>query len=108
MFNVLAKDNQQVIREILESSDVPSADIIARSYDEQILQKVRGLYQSCVDEDTLDDIDSEPLINFIEVLKKLFRGESTEISTVGRDKYEGLTAAVAFLHSRGMYIHLHL
>lgn len=101
-FTVLSQENKQVIREILESTDIPTTDV-ARSYDEQTLHKLRGMYASCMDEDTLNDLAEEPLWDFVKTVRDLFRGKSTEISSKKKDgdKYNGLTAAIAFLHSRG-------
>lgn len=105
-FRVLGQENQQIIRDILESDVIPSFASATRSYDEQILKKLRGLYSSCMDENKLDQLGEEPLFKFVQTLRDLFRGKSTEIS-VAEDKDEdekkrkGLTAALAFLHSRG-------
>jgi endothelin-converting enzyme len=56
-----------------------------------------------MDESTLDQLGEGPLKDFVAQVKKLYRGESTEIANSdGDDKErEGLTAALAFLHSRG-------
>jgi len=77
------------------------------SADQQLLVKLRNLYYSCMDEDTLDQLGEGPLKDFIAHVRQLYRGESTVIAhTDGDDddpdtKRAGLTAALAFLHSRG-------
>jgi endothelin-converting enzyme len=92
-------------------------------YDAQILKKIRGLYDSCLNEDLLDARGTEPLLHVIRTVRKLFNGESTNIegsesvqTRADEDDKEkqrkGFTAALAYLHSRGMtclstaFIHL--
>jgi len=105
-FNVLAQENQQVIQQILESDFIPAPSSLAYPYDKQILKKLRSLYASCMDEKRLDLLGEEPLLHFVQTTRDLFRGESTEIEVAGDDgdkkKRKGLTAAIAFLHSRGI------
>lgn len=101
-FEALAQQNQQVIRRILESSDkiaLESKD----PYDEEVLKKIRDMYSSCLNESLLDGIGGAPLEHFVKTIRKLFRGEGTEIGRRGKKrKSKGLTAALAFLHSQGM------
>ncbi|TFK42726.1 hypothetical protein BDQ12DRAFT_676709 [Crucibulum laeve] len=102
-FEVLAQQNKQVIQKILESES--SVASFSTSYDKEILQKLRDFYSSCLDEDNLDDIGDVPLQEFVGKLKRLFRGEEADlVKRYGRDGGEvnGLTAALAFLHSRGI------
>jgi len=79
----------------------------AVDYDVQLLTKLRDFYSSCLDENNLDEIGSAPLIRFVNTVRKLYSGNSTKISSQlkldGAEK-DGLTAAVAFLHSRGARI----
>ncbi len=58
-----------------------------------------------MNEEKLDAIGAEPLVHFVQTLRKLFRGNTTEITdTEGQDikDKKGLTAALSFLHSRGV------
>lgn len=74
------------------------------SYDEQLLKKLRDLYSSCMDEDKLDEVGSEPLLHVTRAIKRLFRGETTVIDALKDDETEfrdRLTATVAYIHSRG-------
>jgi endothelin-converting enzyme len=101
-FDLLSQANQQVIRKILESdAPVPSA---APSYDDEILRKLRTHYSSCMNETALDEIGEEPLLHLVRTVRKLYRGETTDINMMedkeGKNQ-NGLTAAIAFLHSRG-------
>ncbi|KAK7049256.1 hypothetical protein VNI00_005857 [Paramarasmius palmivorus] len=96
-FEKLAQDNGVVIREILESSDNGTSP-----YDKQVLLKLRGLYQSCLNENQLDEIGQEPLLDFLHTLKDLYRGKGTPLSSNEEKNETGLTAALAFLHSRGI------
>ncbi|KAF9049323.1 zincin [Hymenopellis radicata] len=104
-FETLAIQNRQLLQQILEA---PSPSLTASSSpDDQLLAKIRGMYASCVNEEKLDDIGAEPLVHFVQTLRKLFRGNTTDITgTEEQDKLtrtdkKGLTAALAFLHSRG-------
>jgi endothelin-converting enzyme len=108
-FDALSQQNQQLLQKILESNHSLSSNTPA-SYDDELLRKLRGLYSSCLDEKTLDGIGEEPLSRFVQILRKLYRGENTDTSGFSKDdrdkpeKKHGLTAAVAFLHSRGLLI----
>jgi endothelin-converting enzyme len=97
-FEELAQQNKQVIQQILESSDK-----LGDPYDREILQKLRDMYSSCLNESVLDDIGNAPLEHYVETIRKLFREEDSEIgSQEGKRESKGLTAALAFIHSRGM------
>jgi endothelin-converting enzyme len=97
-FESLAQENKQIIKNILESTASISP------VDEQILSKIRGFYSSCLDEDTLDKVGVTPLLRFVSTVRKLFNENSTDIASQASNpeaKTKGLTAALAFLHSRG-------
>ncbi|CAA7267908.1 unnamed protein product [Cyclocybe aegerita] len=97
-FEFLSQQNQQVIQRILESN------YSVGSVDDQILTKLRDFYTSCLDERRLNEIGTTPLFHLVRTVRKLYSGNDTDItgqSTYGIDKkVQGLTAAVAFLHSR--------
>lgn len=104
-FEALAQQNKQVIQHLLESESSTSS--FTTSYDEQLLLKLRDFYSSCLNEDRLNAIGTEPLSHFVNTLRKLYTGNSTDITSneeVPEDhkKIHGLTAALAFLHSRGV------
>lgn len=102
-FETLAQQNQQVLQQILEAPSTPVTS--SSSPDDQLLAKVRGMYASCLNEDQLDKIGAEPLLHFVQTLRNLFRGKSLEIksdSETQKNDKQGLTAALAFLHSRGV------
>jgi len=99
-FERLAQQNQEVIRAILETETSPSD-----SYDKALLKKLREFYTSCHNENELDQIGTGPLRHFVKTVRNLYQGKSLEISEEDAgDKAKGLTAAVAFLHSRGQCI----
>jgi endothelin-converting enzyme len=103
-FEMLAQDNKRVIQRFLEDDSHVSS---APSYDDQIVQKLRGLYSSCMDERTLDKRGISPLMNVISIVQRLYKGEKKTFSTPGSPDYEvkdrqGLTAAIAYLHSRSI------
>ena len=106
-FDALSQQNQQIIQKILESNSSVSALSHMSTADDEILRKLRGLYSSCMDEKILDSVGTEPLLRLVRIVRRLYRGESTDISGIlknGEGKKEnkhGLTAALAFLHSRG-------
>jgi len=56
-----------------------------------------------MDESTLNQLGEGPLKDFVAQVKRLYRGESTGMADDNGDdeEREGLTAALAFLHSRG-------
>ena len=98
-FEEVAQKNKQVIQKILESNYSMS------SVDDKILTKLRDFYSSCLDENRLDEIGTTPLLHLVNTVRKLYSGNDTDISSQSISKEEkkvqGLTAAVAFLHSRG-------
>ncbi|KAJ7470279.1 hypothetical protein FB451DRAFT_1176346 [Mycena latifolia] len=102
-FEALAQDNKRIIQHFLETPSATSS--FTTSYDEQLLQKLRGFYSSCLNENRLDEVGTEPLIRFVKTLQKLFRGKGLEVTaepSVKDEKMKGLTPAMAFLHSRGI------
>ncbi|KAF9532319.1 hypothetical protein CPB83DRAFT_847643 [Crepidotus variabilis] len=108
-FEHLAQQNKQVIQKILESNySAASTD-----YDKEIFAKLKDFYTSCLDEKRLDEIGQLPLIEFVNTVRKLYSGKSRDTKKPddeeGDDeddekkrKKDGLTAALAFLHSRGI------
>ncbi|KAF7295323.1 Endothelin-converting enzyme 1 [Mycena indigotica] len=100
-FEALSIDNKRVVQHFLETPSATSS--FTTSADEQLLHKLRSFYNSCLNENRLDEIGTEPLLRFVKTVKKLFRGEGFEISeTSSEDDLSGLTPALAFLHSRGV------
>jgi len=103
-FNLLFQENQQIVKDILDGNGPMSIASLKESADHQLLTKLRNLYHSCMDEDTLDQLGEGPLKDFVGHVKKLYRGESTGVTYANDDddeRREGLTAALSFLHSRG-------
>ncbi|PCH38139.1 zincin [Wolfiporia cocos MD-104 SS10] len=102
-FEALALQNRQLLQQILESEGA-----VDSFYDKQLLKKLRGLYSSCMDEDKLSGPGTEPLLAVTNHIRRLLHGKSTLVEHVHahKDKDEvdrqGLTAAVAYLHSRGI------
>ena len=98
-FEALGQVNKQVILKILESKSSVG------SVDDEILLKLRDFYASCLDEHGLDEIGTEPLLNVAKTITRLYKGSDTDISTSygNGDNTKGLTAAVAFLHSKGAF-----
>lgn len=107
-FNLLFQENQQIVKDILETNGSISIASFKEDADRQLLTKLRNLYYSCMDEDTLDQLGEGPLKDFVGHVKKLYRGESAETTDAEDDdkRRKGLTTALAFLHSRGFKIHL--
>lgn len=97
-FDVAAQQNQKVIRGILESQTTATDPA-----DEHILTKLRDFYDSCLNVDQMDNIGDLPLLQMTRTIKQLYREQSTTI-TWGKENvpfHKGLTAALAFLHSKG-------
>ncbi|KAI0780776.1 Metalloprotease [Trametes elegans] len=108
-FEALAQQNRRLLQQILsEDSSARFAEVSALmtdDYDKQVLKKLRGLYQSCLDEDALNDIGENPLKDVAKKIRDLFRGKSTVIDSASSDKEDErdrLTATVAYLHSRAI------
>ncbi|KAJ4488470.1 hypothetical protein J3R30DRAFT_3654706 [Lentinula aciculospora] len=100
-FEALAQDNEHIIQRILE--DKSSTANFITSYDDQILAKLRGFYSSCMDESRLDERGHGPLMVIINNIRRMFRGKEVVIKgDTEEDKFKGLTAALAYMHSRGI------
>ncbi|PPR08078.1 hypothetical protein CVT24_010539 [Panaeolus cyanescens] len=95
-FEALAQGNIRVIQSFLESKTKVGG------VDDAILDKLRDFYSSCMDEKTLDEIGSTPLLHVVKTIRNLYRSEDTDISSASDKRVDGLTAAIAFLHSRGI------
>jgi endothelin-converting enzyme len=53
-----------------------------------------------MDEERLDALGVEPLLHFVQIIRELYRGESDDEDQKPL-RTNDLTAALAFLHSRG-------
>jgi endothelin-converting enzyme len=110
-FNALSQENLAIILDILNTDRQSSLSIasLEDSADKKLLTKLRNLYSSCMDENTIDTYGDTPLRQVIRVIKQLYRTESTEIKSTDKKSAEerqrdGLTAALAYLHSRGRFL----
>ncbi|KAF7793093.1 hypothetical protein EIP86_004200 [Pleurotus ostreatoroseus] len=114
-FEALAQANRRLIQQILsEDSSSVYSEITASSaqddpYDAIVLQKLRTLYTSCMNEDLLEARGAEPLLHVVQTVRKLYNGETTIVDDIqlplgddNNDERDGLTAAIAYLHSRGI------
>ncbi|KDQ18052.1 hypothetical protein BOTBODRAFT_29367 [Botryobasidium botryosum FD-172 SS1] len=110
----LTQRNNAILRRVLEGPlSAPSA-----SPDQESLAKIRAFYGSCMDEETLDNIGSEPLLEVTRTLRKLladdFKDEGIKIQKDDEEEKpkppvtrEALTAALAYLHSRDVHALFH-
>lgn len=103
-FEALAQQNKQVVQRILESEQ--STASFSGTHDVEILRKLRNLYSSCLNEERLDEIGATPLLEFVQTVRRIFKGEVLDETLPEGDprdepKPTDLTAAIAFLHSRG-------
>lgn len=64
-----------------------------------------------MNEDHLDELGEQPLLDFMKVVRNLYNGKVLEVHNEAKQKpltveetKLGLTAAIAFLHSRGKQI----
>lgn len=77
------------------------------SPDSETLGKLQKFYRSCLDEPRLNTLGHQPLIDFVNTVKRVFNSSSTDVaSAVGQRVFkdnsrQGLTAALAYIHSRG-------
>lgn len=91
--SILAKNNWQVIQSVLDVD----TDLYDNSWDGQLLQKLRWLYSSCMDDTKLDYLGQAPLQRFVNDIRKIYRGSSVEFL----HSKSGLSNALGYLHSRG-------
>ena len=99
-FGLLADENRQIIQRFLKG-EVDSATESESSYDHEILKKLRGLYGSCMDEKKLNKRGIKPLLKVVEEIQSLYRHGPDRVAGDLMDR-RGLTAAVTYLHSRGI------
>ncbi|CUA72481.1 hypothetical protein RSOLAG22IIIB_01151 [Rhizoctonia solani] len=115
-FNDLATNNKRIIQSIL---DLPVSKH-PHTPDAITLTKLKGLYESCVNEPLLDKIGTRPLLEVVQTVKSLLEkdlkspiykgpGRKYSVPTSSEEEeeprkvtVEGLTAAVAYLHSRSI------
>ncbi|KAG8715265.1 hypothetical protein FRC11_004997 [Ceratobasidium sp. 423] len=114
-FNDLDTNNKRIVQSILDLP-VPKH---SNSPDAVTLTKLKGLYESCVNEPLLDKIGTRPLLEVVQTVKSLldedlkspiYKGPGRKYSVPAPPKeeeprkvsVEGLTAAVAYLHSRSI------
>lgn len=116
----IAVGNRRLLQQIFsqDSSNVFSSAASLQEngepnpYDDILLKKLRGLYDACMDEELLNARGADPLIRVIRELRKRFRGDvydplvSENVDTSDSKEKErlGLTAAVAYLHTRGKIV----
>jgi endothelin-converting enzyme len=99
-FEALALQNKQVIQRLLERSDDSLASL--DPYDQQTLRKLRDMYSSCLNEETLDKTGNAPLVEIVRTIRNLYREKDTLVGDIKQKrKSRGLTAALAFIHSKG-------
>ncbi|EGN96086.1 hypothetical protein SERLA73DRAFT_112168 [Serpula lacrymans var. lacrymans S7.3] len=79
-------------------------DPLSSSYDDQLLDKLRTLYKSCMDEPKLNYIGQEPLQRVVNTVKRFFKGKKSAAAATApiAGPNQGLTNSLAFLHSRGV------
>ena len=101
-FAALSQQNKQVIQRILELNS--SITSVTPSQDAGLLRKLRDFYSSCLNEHRLEDRGAVPLLDFIQTLRTIYRGGDMQIpSTKDSDDPTDITAALAYLHSRGYF-----
>ncbi|KAG9019715.1 hypothetical protein FRB90_010985 [Tulasnella sp. 427] len=110
-FQKLAQNNVQIIKDIITRDPSPETS----PADAASLKKLKDLYQSCMNEATLEEIGHEPLLNITRELRKAFRGQVWDRTSPKYDNEPlqhlddkvskvGLTAATAYLHTRGVSV----
>ncbi|KAF9239581.1 Metalloprotease [Melanogaster broomeanus] len=95
-YSVLAEQNWHVIQKVLES-DASGYD---NSWDDQLLHKLRTLYNSCMDEGKLDYLGQVPLQQFVNNIRKIYRGRRVNLNVI--NPRQGLSNALGYMHSRGV------
>ncbi|EJF65996.1 metalloprotease [Dichomitus squalens LYAD-421 SS1] len=109
-FEEIAQQNKRLLQQILSEDSSfhfseASSLTASNPYDEQLLKKLRGLYDSCIDEDYLNEVGEAPLKEVTDKIRQLFHGKTTVVDhfePTPEKERERLTATVAYLHSRGI------
>lgn len=70
-------------------------------YDKESLTKLRDMYTSCMDEDLLNERGIQPLQDVVRVIRDLYSADDWKKASDARAEF-GLTAAISFMHSRGV------
>ncbi|KAF8580903.1 zincin [Ramaria rubella] len=103
-FEEVTVQNQRTIQQILTKN---SSSFM--SPDAETLIKLQDLYQSCLAEDFMDSLGINPLKDVVNMVKKLFNISFPSVGSLRAEQHilnsnvrPGLTAAVAYLHSRGI------
>lgn len=114
-FHRLAQQNVQVIRDIIARR----SPLNESSADALSLRKLKDMYRSCMDEDTLAELGTEPLLRIVKQVRGLFKGKVGARGVEGEPQGNvsgtggyltggiGLTAAISFLHSQGVVSRAH-
>ncbi|KZV86541.1 zincin [Exidia glandulosa HHB12029] len=111
----LAKENKAIIQRIVNTDDGDDEDSLSDA-DKESLGKIRTLYASCVDEDTAAELGEEPLAKLVNTLRDIFHGKDVGAMSslppqedavqasfsAGKAGKHPLTAALAYVHSRGV------
>jgi len=98
---------QLTIKQILDQA-APSLP----SPDSSTLTKLQTMYESCMNEALLNKLGSKPIFDIVNTVKRLFNESSTIVGASHKDQHvfmasnRGLTAALAYLHSQGVYSQL--
>lgn len=74
-FEAISERNQRVIRSVLARKDDDEGAEDLDSADERILETLRTYYDSCLDEETIEAKGSEPLLDVVDEVVSLWRGE---------------------------------
>ena len=69
------------------------------SWDDQLLDKLRTIYASCMDEAKLDYLGQAPLQKFVNTIQQIYRGKRADVRDIG--PRQGLSNALGYMHSRG-------
>ncbi|KAH8829537.1 endothelin-converting enzyme 1 [Flagelloscypha sp. PMI_526] len=89
-FEVLAVENKKVLRKILEGDNQ-----FSDKYDAMLLEKLQGFYDSCMDEERLDQVGDAPLKAFVNTLRNVYSGNTTDIGIDGT--VTGIDALFSFI-----------
>ncbi|KAL5532721.1 hypothetical protein ACEPAF_4495 [Sanghuangporus sanghuang] len=109
-FDAVSNENKRIIRKILDPSIAPAAlsQSFTDEYDNETLTKLHDLYESCMNEDLLDERGEAPLKDIVRAIRDLYRSDNWQQGTGTKESDSkeipqyGLTAAIGFLHSRGI------
>ena len=75
---IMAEKAQQILRHVLETPYEADHVVIASSADRENFEKLRGVYDACMNEERLKDVGSAPLLMILRRVESLFPAKGSQ------------------------------